>query len=216
MTVTRALVLILALAVSATATAQKKPPQARAAEAAYRCVDASGRTRMGDSVPQECMGRDVEVLNDRGMVLRVIEGEATRAARLEREQQQEAERVAREEQAQLDRVLLDTYQSVEEIERLRDQRVELIESQIQATKQNIEALKERQDRTRAQSERFRPNSDRQDAPPLPEHRGEELVTTVESLRVYREQIDTQEADAKEIRARFDRDAARFRELKAQR
>ncbi|HSN71288.1 MAG TPA: hypothetical protein VLT59_07255 [Steroidobacteraceae bacterium] len=212
MSVTRVLaVAVTALAAAATVQAQPKP-----AEAAYRCTDDSGRTHMSDSMPPECIGRDVEVLNERGRVLRVIEGEATRAARLEREAQEEAERLAREEQAELDRVLLDTYQSVEEIERLRDQRLELLASQVTVTEQNIATLLERQQRLEAQVQRFRPYSDAPKAGPLPDHLAEEIVNTVESLRIYREQIATKEAEQQELRTRFDRDAARFRELKANR
>lgn len=199
--------------VTAATQAQNQP---RPGEAAYRCVDASGRTQMSDSLPPECIGLDVEVLNERGRVLRVIEGEATRKARLQRETQDAAAREAAKEQAQLDRVLLDTYQSVEEIERLRDQRLELLDSQITVTRQNIETLRDRQSRLATQIERFRPYSDEANAPPLPDHLGEEIVNTVESLRIYREQIATKEAEQKELRERFDRDAARFRELKANR
>ena len=199
------------IAAASVAQAQPKPQ-----EAAYRCTDDSGRTHMSDSMPPECMGRDVEVLNERGRVLRVIEGEATRAARLEREASEEADRLAREEQAELDRVLLDTYQSVEEIERLRDQRLDLLASQITVAQQNIQTLRERQERLENQVQRFRPYNDASDARPLPDHLAEEIVNTVESLRIYHEQIAEKEAEQEALRERFARDAARFRELKASR
>jgi hypothetical protein len=210
----RVLVGAATLWIAATFAAHAAQPKPQ--EAAYRCTDGSGRTHMSDSMPPECIGRDVEVLNERGRVLRVIEGEATRAARLEREAREDAERVAREEQAELDRVLLDTYQSVEEIERLRDQRLDLLASQITVAEQNIQTLRERQERLATQIQRFRPYSDAPDARPLPDHLAEEIVNTVESLRIYREQIAEKEAEQEELRQRFARDAARFRELKANR
>ena len=213
MRIARALAVAVAAFAAAAAHAQRAPTPA---EAAYRCTDATGRMHMSDSIPPQCMGRDVEVLNERGRVLRVIEGEGTRAARLAREAQEEADRIAREEQAQLDRVLLDTYQSVEEIERLRDQRLELLDSQITVTEQNIQTLLDRQARLDGQVQRFRPYSDAPNSAPLPDHLAEELVNTVESLRIYREQIVAKQAEQQELRERFERDAARFRELKANR
>jgi len=210
---TRVLSGLATVLIAATFAAHAQPkPQ----EAAYRCTDDTGRTHMSDSMPPECIGRDVEVLNERGRVLRVIEGEATRAARLEREAREEAEQLAREEQAELDRVLLDTYQSVDEIERLRDQRLNLLASQITVAEQNIQTLRERQERLETQVQRFRPYSDAPDARPLPDHLAEEMVNTVESLRIYREQIAEKEAEQEAMRERFARDAARFRELKANR
>src|SRR5688500_19409015 len=60
------------LAVTAT-YAQSKPSSGR--EAFYRCKDKSGQTHYGDSLPAACSGYDTEVLNDRGTLVRLIEGD---------------------------------------------------------------------------------------------------------------------------------------------
>jgi hypothetical protein len=212
MIASRLLLIAAALLAATSVLAQKKANVG----AAYRCVDAQGRTHMGDSVPPECLGADVQVLNARGRVIRVIEGESARAARLEREAAQESERIAQEERAQKDRVLLDTYSSVDDIERLRDQRLDLLDSQITVTHQSMDNLRERQERLEQQIQRFRPYSDNPNAPPVPDHLAEDMVNTVNSLNVYQQQIEEKQAEKEQLRGEFAADIARFRKLKTQR
>ena len=104
-------------------------------EAFYRCKDGAGQTHYGDSLQPACMGFDTEVLNEHGTLVRVIEGDRTRAARIEREVVEGKARKEREARAQRDRMLIETYLSVADIERLRDQRLELLVSQYKVTEQ---------------------------------------------------------------------------------
>ena len=157
-------------------------------EAYYRCKDANGLALYGDRMPPGCQGMDTEVLNAHGMVLRVIEGDRTRASRLAREATESQEREAKEQRQQRDHMLLETYLSVEDIERLRDQRLEMLAAQYRATEQTIANMRERQGRLESQVARFKPYSDKPNAPPLPDHLAEEMVNTVNSLRVYQESM----------------------------
>lgn len=182
-------------------------------EAFFRCKDASGQTHYSDSMPPACMGLDTEVLNERGMVVRVIEGDATRAARLKREAAEAKLREERQKRLQRDRNLIETYLTVEDIERLRDQRLELLAAQYRVTEQNIANLRERQSRLETQIARFRPYSDKPNAPPLPDHLAEEIVNTVNSLRVYEESLAKNRAEQEQLKAEFAADIKRFKELK---
>jgi hypothetical protein len=184
-----------------------------AREAFYRCKDASGQTHYGDSIPHACAGFDTEVLNDRGILVRLIEGEATKAARLEREAAEKKARAEREAREQHDRMLIETYPTVADIERLRDQRLELLESQYRVTEQNIRNLRERQARVEQQIARFKPYNDQPNAPPLPDHLAEELVNIVNSERVYRELLAKNKEDQAQLKATFAADIKRFKELK---
>lgn len=182
-------------------------------EAFYRCRDASGQTHYGDSMPRPCVGLDTEVLDDRGMVVRMIEGEATRAERLKREEAEARARKLREERDQHDRMLIETYLSVADIERLRDQRLDLLAAQHKVTEQNISNLRERQGRLENQIARFKPYSDNPNAPPLPDHLAEEMVNTVNSLRTYQEMLENNRREQAAVTASFDADIKRFKELK---
>lgn len=184
-----------------------------AREAFFRCKDAAGQTQYGDSLPRACAGFDTEVLDDRGMVIRVIEGERTKAARIEREAAEKKVRAERDAREQRDRMLIDTYLTVADIERLRDQRIELLVSQYRVTEQNIKNLRERQTRVEQQIARFKPYNDQANAPPLPDHLAEELVNIVNGQRVYRESLTKNKAEQADVKSTFAADIKRFKELK---
>ena len=192
------------------ATAADRQPSR---EAFFRCKDRSGQTHYGDSMPPECAGLDTEVLNERGMQVRLIEGDATRAKRLEREAEEAKIRKERDTKALRDRTLIETYLTVEDIERLRGQRLEQLSAQYRVTEQNISNLRERQARLQAQIARFKPYSDNPNAPPLPDHLAAEMVNTVNGMRVYEESLASNRKEQAELNASFDADIRRFKELK---
>jgi len=199
------------LALAGPVSAQNRGSGAR--EAFYRCRDASGQTHYGDSMPPACAGHDTEVLDTRGMLVRLIEGEATRAARLKREEAEAQTRKQREQREQRDRMLIETYLSVADIERLRDQRLDLLVAQYRVTEQNISNLRERQRRLETQIARFKPYSEKPNAPALPDHLAEEMVNTVNSLRTYQEMLANNKREQAEVTRSFDSDIKRFKELK---
>lgn len=205
--------LLLAGAVTAPAShaAQKSTGSTR--EAFYRCKDGRGQTHYGDSMPAACAGYDTEVLNDHGMVVRLIEGDATRQSRIAREAVEMKARKEREAREQRDRMLIETYLNVEDIERLRDQRLELLVAQHRVTEQNIISLKDRQGRLENQIARFKPYSDKPNAPPLPDHLAEELVNTVNGLRVYQQSLVSNKKEQAALKTSFEADIRRFKELK---
>lgn len=202
-------IVLAGMVYAATAVAQNRNSR----EAFFRCKDRNGQTHYGDSVPPECAGLDTEVLNDKGMQLRLIEGEATRARRLEREAVEAKARKERDRRDLRDRTLIETYLTVEDIERLRDQRIEQLNAQVRVTEQNIGSLRDRQTRLQAQIARFKPYNDAPNALPLPEHLGAEMVATVNGLRVYEESLNANRKEQTELREAFASDIRRFKELK---
>jgi hypothetical protein len=174
-------------------------------EAYYKCKDTS--------MPPECQGRDTEVLNLRGMVVRTIEGAGTRSSRIERETAEAQEQQAKEDQYKRDKVLIETYLSVEEIERLRDQRLDLLTAQLTVAEQHIATLRDRLMRLREQTARFKPYSDKPNAQPLPDHLAEDLVGTVKSIAVDEQTIQIKRDEQATMTANFDRDIKRFKEIK---
>ena len=193
--------------------APQKAQRSDIRESVYRCRDAQGQVHYGDSMPAECRNLDTEVLDQHGMLVREIEGVRTRDARLSREASEKAARDKREAEAQHDRMLIDTYLTIADIERLRDQRLDLLESQFKVTQQSISNLQERQTRLQMQVARFKPYSKDPNAPPLPDHLAEEMVNTVNGLKVYRETLANNKEDQAALRASFDHDIRRFKELK---
>ena len=185
------------------------PGQPPSGDEVYRCRDANGRYVYGQAIPAPCMEQDIEVLDGSGRVVRLIPGRRS----LEESAAQKAQEESLKMAAQRDRTLLATYLSVADIERLRDQRLELLEQQSHVTEQYIANLRERESRLVADVQRFRPYSDTPEAPPVPDHIAEEMVNTVNGLQVYQEQLAKNTAERNRLRAEFDADIARFKELK---
>lgn len=202
-------IVLVAMAHATAAAAQNRASR----EAFFRCKDRNGQTHYGDSMPPQCSGLDTEVLNDRGMQVRLIEGEGTRLKRLEREAVEGKVRKEKEQRALRDRTLIETYLTVEDIERLRGQRLEQLNAMYRVTEQNMSNLRDRQTRLEGQVARFKPYSDKPNAPPLPDNLASEMVNTVNGLRVYRESLEANRKEQKELNEQFDSDVRRFKELK---
>jgi hypothetical protein len=178
-------------------------------EAVYRCRDAKGQSHFGQAIPEQCLDQDVEVLDGTGRVVRLIPGRRS----LEQVAQQKAAEEAAKAGAQRDRTLLATYISVADIERLRDQRLELLEQQNRVTRQYIANLREREARLINDVQRFRPYSDAPKAQPVPDHLAEEIVNTVNGLQVYEQELAKNTTEQERLRTEFASDIARFKELK---
>jgi Domain of unknown function (DUF4124) len=204
---------LVALCGSPALAATKKKPKAKVHEAVYRCRDANGQSHFGQSIPAVCIGRDIEVLDNTGRVVRRIDSTAVLAARAEQQDQADAQKRATETAAQRDRTLLATYLSVADIERLRDNRLEILVQQSAVTREYISNLRERETRLIADVQRFRPYSPKTTAPAVPDHLAEEMVNTVNGLQVYQEELAKNTVEQTRLREEFDADINRFKELK---
>ena len=109
--------------------------------------------------------------------------------------------------------MLATYLSVADIERLRDQRLELLVQQNVVTRQYIANLRARQQRLVESAQRFRPYSAKPNAPPLPDQISAEIVNTVKGLQVYEQELTKNTEERAKLAAEFGADIARFKELK---
>jgi hypothetical protein len=182
-------------------------------EAYYRCQDAAGKKHLGTSMPAACQGRDTEVVNDRGTVLRVIEGATTRANRIESEATEAEQLRIRNEERQRDKVLIETYLSVAEIENLRDQRLDILNSQLLVAEQHIGTLRTRLNTLREQAMRFKPYSEKPNAPVMPDPFAQDLISTVKNIGVDEQTIQIKQDEKRSLIINFDRDIQRFKELK---
>ena len=203
-----ALALVL-FAGHAEAATKKAPAKSAPQHEFYRCRTASGQSVFGQSIPPECMDKDVEVLDATGRVVRTIPGRKSMEVVAQQKADVEAQAVA----AQRDRTLLATYLSVEDIERLRDQRLEILVQQNVVTRQYIANLRARQERLIESAQRFRPYSANPKAPPLPDQVAAEIVNTVKGLQVYEQELTKNTEERAKLSADFGSDIARFKELK---
>ena len=205
------LLLVGALAAGVADAAQKKKSSGKSLtdEYVYRCKSESGHSFFGQNIPPECMGADVEVLDNTGRVVRMIPGTKS----LEQIAAQKAADDAKAAAAQRDKTLLATYLTVADIERLRDQRIDLLEQQNVVTRQYITNLRARESRLMQSVQRFRPYSPKPNAPALPGQIANEIVKTVKGLQVYEQELAKNTVERERVAAEFGADISRFKELK---
>jgi hypothetical protein len=201
------LLVVAAIALPSIGSAQQK---------LFKWTDENGVVHYGDKVPPEYANRDRDVLNQQGVRVGSEEGEITEAERLvaaEREAVAEADRKAKEEIARRDRMLLETYISVADIEDLRNRRLELLESQIKLTEVYLGNLRKRLVDLQAEASAFKPYSTQENAPQIPENLALDMSRTTASIALYEQTLARTRADQAALKASFDEDIARFRELK---
>jgi hypothetical protein len=175
----------------------------------YKWVDAQGVTHYGDQIPPEYAAQEKSVINSHGIEINRLEAQKT-AEQLAAEDQKKAEA---EQSRNRDRNLLNTYASVQEIERLRDQRVALLSDQIKVTSQFLEVLNGKLKKLRVSSTHFKPYSSDPKAPAMPDQIAEDLVRVGNDIRTQEQNLREKRSEETVMSKQFDSDIERFKELK---
>ena len=175
----------------------------------YKWVDEQGVTHYGDHIPPEYASQEQHVINSQGVETERIEAQRTP----EQLAAEEKKRFEAEQKASRDKNLLNTYASVPEIERLRDQRLALLADQIKVTGQFLEILNGRMKKLRVASQRFRPYSNDPKAPPMSDEVAEDLVRVDNDIHTQQENLREKRNEESTMSKQFESDIARFKELK---
>jgi hypothetical protein len=175
----------------------------------YKWVDAQGVTHYGDHIPPEYAAQEKQVINSQGVEINRLEAQKSPEA-LAAEEQKRAEA---EQNQNRDRNLLNTYGTVQEIERLRDQRVTLLTDQIKVTSQFLEVLNGKLKKLRVSSMRFKPYNSDPKAPVMPDQMAEDLVRVGNDMHTQEENLREKRSEETAMSKQFDSDIARFKELK---
>jgi hypothetical protein len=182
---------------------------------AYRWVDDAGVTHYGDRVPPEHAGTELSVLNEQGVKINTVEGTKTpeQLAKEAREREVRAKQIEKRDAALLrDRVLLSTYLSVEEIEALRDRRMELVDGQMRIIQIYLDNLREKLLKLDKESQRFSPYSSDPNARPIDEKLARELSDTLDSIMLYEKNLSKTRAEQNLLVSKFAADITRFQDL----
>ncbi|MGM0564747.1 MAG: DUF4124 domain-containing protein [Pseudomonadota bacterium] len=188
---------------------------AQPALALYKWVDEDGNVHYSDRMPPDQVTDQHSEIDESGAELRRVdrartqeEIEAERSA-AEAEAERKAEEKARAEaQARKDRILLDTFTTLRDIELLREDRLSAIESNIKLTQTYNEQIADKMARTEQKIERIEKAGN-----PVPDNLRKQLERSQRQLRENEAYIARQIKDRKALNEQFDRDVARFRELK---
>ncbi len=205
---------LLALATLATAAAAAPTPHSSQGSQkkgiAYRWVDEQGVVHYGDNIPPQYASQDRAILNAQGVEVGHLDAQKT-------PEEQAAAARARDalmKQKQHDAFLVSTYTSVKDIEALRDVRLDQLKGQRAAAEQYLESLRVRLSSLQARVLNYRPYSPRPDAYRMPDDLAENLVHTLDELRLQSSALAAKGAEENALRAQFQSDIERYRELHA--
>lgn len=184
-------------------------PNSGKEETVYKWVDEKGVVHYGDSIPAQYANRERHVLNEQGVEVDRLGAQKSEEQLIADENQRRQVTGAR----QRDQILLTTYISADQIEQLRDQRLDLIEGQVKVTTQYLDTLQGRMGRLHSQALFFKPYSASAGAGPLPDQLAADLVRTVNEIRAQKRNLGTKRREQTVLREQFQADLDRYRELK---
>ena len=202
-----ATVAVLAALLAGVAIAQQKSSDTRT----YRWVDERGVVHYGDRIPPEYIRGETAILNNQGVTVSV------RPAQKSPEQQarEAAQREITDREHQHDSFLLTTYQSIRDIEQLRDQRLQQMADARKSIEAYVESLQGRMLSLHARVQIFRPYNDAVGARRMPDELAEDLVRTMKEVAAQRAQMAERMAEERSLRQQFQVDIDRYKKLKTQ-
>lgn len=177
----------------------------------YKWVDKNGVTHYGDMVPPEYAAQGRSELNGQGVEVKQY------PRQLSPEEAEVAQQRAGEEakRRQHDSFLLTTYTRVSDIEQLRDERVALIDGQMEIARGSIDITEQRLSELQRRMRGFRPYSSSANARRMPDQLADEVVRTLKERDSLQDALKFREQEKATLRSQFDADIARYRELTTQ-
>src|SRR5450631_2053599 len=175
----------------------------------YKWVDDQGVTHYGDHIPPEYAAQEQHVINSQGVEINRLDAQKT-PEQLAADDQKKAEV---QQSQNRDKNLLSTYASVQEIERLRDQRVTLLSDQIKVTSQFLEVLNGKLKKLRAASKFYKPYSSEPNAQAMPDQIAEDLVRVGNDIHTQEQNLREKRSEEATMRKQFESDIDRFKQLK---
>ena len=202
----------LALALCGAGLVQAAEPGKGSTGRLYKWKDENGKVHYGDKIPPQYAKQERKVLNDQGVEVKTLEAAKTpeQIAEEERlaEQRREQERVAAE-RASHDRMLLATFTTEDDMVMTRDGKIAAIDGVLRVTRGRINNIEENlTGLTREAAELERAGK------PIPENLHEQILGARGQVQRYLDYIASKRREQEDIRAQFEADIRRFRELKA--
>lgn len=126
----------------------------------------------------------------------------------------EAQKAAaeKERRRQRDTYLLTTYTTVDDIEQLRDERIGLIDGQMEIARGSLASVGQRLETAQKRMLNFKPYSAAPNARRVPDQLAEEVVRALSERRSMMATLASREKDKSDLRAEFDADIDRYLEL----
>ena len=179
----------------------------------YRCTGKDGKKHYGQTLPQACLGRPIELLNKQGLVVKRIDYEAEEKARLAKEAEPEKKREmdsAQRDEMRRSQALLATYTSEKDIEEARARDLREHHNQVQEVQGRIDDIKKRQARFEKDLAVYQEAS----KGAAPARLQEEITNAEIDLKAQQGLLDAKKKEAATINARYDEDRRRYKQATA--
>ncbi len=176
------------------------------------CCQSEGRKVCADSMPAQCIGKAYSLVNDRGIVVRNVEApksdeqkEQDAIAAKKKRDAELTEKLAEKEQQRRDRALLDTYGSEKDIDNLRNRAEQDVQAAIKQAEGRIADTQKRKKKLEAEAEFYKNK-------PLPDDLKKNIKEVDYDIKAQQELIDLKQKDLLAVRAKYDAEKRRYREL----
>ena len=177
----------------------------------YKWVDEQGKTHYGNAVPPQYAQQGNTELDKKGAVIKKTDAALTpeqRKAKEEELAQQKEEDKKKLEQKRRDKALLNTYTTEKEIDLVRDRNLQQGELQLQSMELRAKQVQPRLDQARKRAQDILARKR-----PVPPDLQQEMEEAEKEMQRLQEMIKLRRMDMDAIRARFEDDKKRFRELR---
>ncbi|MEP6135736.1 DUF4124 domain-containing protein [Marinobacter sp.] len=172
----------------------------------YRYTDENGQIVISSTIPQEASRRGYDILSKNGRVIETIDPEPTEEEIAAREAE-EIRQAEAERQRELDRKLLERYSHPDEAVRAMHRKIRELQGLNQLKRGNISVIVSQLD-----SEQSRAADLERSGRDIPEATLEKIRRLEVQIRDIEREINSQNANIKALRERFEADIERLEEI----
>jgi hypothetical protein len=176
-----------------------------------KCKDESGQWHYGDDAAAACANSKVIEMSGSGVTKQVIDAPPSASDLDEfRRKQMEAQKAkeAAAEQKKRDKTLLDTYAVEDDIIYARDRQIAQLNNSIKSGEETLKSLVAVRDRMRAAA-----TEEKQTKGSVSKQTSSNLQRAEKQVEQHSENLDSKRKEVETIRARYEADLQRYRELK---
>jgi hypothetical protein len=179
-----------------------------------KCVDDQGVTQYYDKTPPPgCKDKEITEMSDKGVVKKTIDAPPTeeqKKARADEAARKQDDARKAEEQTRHDTALLATYSNEREIDLARERNLQANEAILKNSELRLKTAQGKLDQNRRQAEGLA-----KQGKPVPDWLRVDLANNETEVKRLQEEFSARQKDQEHIRARFEADKQRYRELRTQ-
>ena len=189
-------------------TAALLPASAAAQGRVTYCCNDNGKQICSDVLPQECYGKAYREISARGITVRRVDAPMTAEQRAAKEAEAKTareEEARRLEQDRKNRALLATYSNEQDIDYARDRAIADVQKAIGAAQDKLDELAAQQKKLDAEAEFYKKK-------PMPPALKSQIRDNQAEMQAQQAVIDGRTKDIEALRARYENEKLRYREL----